>query len=283
MEAYLNKSMQSAAALAGTTREYFDSAASSWQTIYDRTDVYALVHQERRALVLSLFDQAGIPPGSRVLEVGCGAGLNAVEIAKRGYSVVAVDFAGQMLDLTRENVRRAGVIGAVHTGRCDACVLPFPDASFDAVMAVGVLPWVQSRTAPLKEMARVLKPEGRLIVNMDNRWRLTHYADPASWIRPSLTKAAMRLRLCKPNVAPRTFACTPAEFDAELERAGMEKLWGGTIGFGPFWLVDKALPNFVGAAIHRALQGLANRRVPILRSAGSQYVVVSRKKDAGHE
>jgi len=49
------------------------------------------------------------------------------------------------------------------------------------------------------------------------------------------------------------------------------------LGFGPFWLLNRLLPQAFGVKLHRALQGLADRGVPVLRSAGAQYITLSRK------
>src|SRR2546423_1785227 len=68
-------------------RKYFESAALYWRDIYGLQDVFAVIHQERHAAVLSLVDQLSLPRRSDVLEIGCGAGLTTVALAERGHSV----------------------------------------------------------------------------------------------------------------------------------------------------------------------------------------------------
>lgn len=112
--------------------------------------------------VLSL---AGIEPGQRVLDVGCGTGTQTVAIARAvgtGGAVTGVDVAPEMLAVARRKAARAGV--AVEFHPAEASALPFPDRSFDRVlmcMAMHMVPEAE-RAACVGELARVLAPGGRL-------------------------------------------------------------------------------------------------------------------------
>jgi SAM-dependent methyltransferase len=109
-------------------------------------------------------DRLGAPaPGRWGLDLGCGLGHQCVEMARRGYSVVGVDTSLGLL-------RRARASGAaVLLG--DALHLPFRDDSLDFVYAIGVLhhlPSVEAQDAVLREVARTLRPGGRLFVQETN-------------------------------------------------------------------------------------------------------------------
>jgi len=258
-------------------RKYFESATLYWRDIYGLHDVFAVIHQERRAAVLSLVDQLSIPPPADVLEIGCGAGFTAVSLAERGYSVTATDLATPMLALTRRLADESGAGKLVQTKQCDTHHLPFPDGSFTLVMAIGVLPWLRSLEAPMREMVRVLRPHGYLIVTIDNRLRMSHVVHPFAWARLVGIRIPDCLRFWKRLEVPLTTSCSVSEFDARLPEFRLEKIRGTTLGFGPFWLLNRLLPQAFGVKLHRALQGLADRGVPVLRSAGAQYITLSRK------
>jgi SAM-dependent methyltransferase len=106
-------------------------------------------------------DAAGIVPGDRVLDVACGTGVVAREAARRAGPdgrVAGVDPNAGMLAVARA---RGGPVD-YREGRAEA--LPFPDASFDAVVCQFGLMFVADRPAAVAEMRRVLRPGGRLAV-----------------------------------------------------------------------------------------------------------------------
>lgn len=113
------------------------------------------------------FDQLGLRPGHRVLDVGSGFGRHVYECARRDARVVALDYAVDEVAQTRDTLAamvEAGEITAdklIGVLRGDACRLPFPDASFDVVITSEVLEHVQDDVAAITEMVRVLKPGGR--------------------------------------------------------------------------------------------------------------------------
>jgi SAM-dependent methyltransferase len=109
----------------------------------------------------------GLPrPGECVVDVGCGAGLDSLIAARmvgpRG-SVVGVDMTPQMLDRARRSAGEAG-LDNVEFRHGVAEALPVPDAWADVVVSNGVLNLFPDKLAGLGEMARVLKPGGRLQV-----------------------------------------------------------------------------------------------------------------------
>ena len=117
-----------------------------------------------------VFDLAGPLNGKRVLDVGSGDGQYAIEAAKRGGQVTALDREQPMLDAARMRARALGLHLALHRG--DAAMLPFADASFDVVLAVTVLCQLPDAAQAVREMARVLRPGGRLVLGDLGRFNL---------------------------------------------------------------------------------------------------------------
>jgi SAM-dependent methyltransferase len=126
------------------------------------------------------FDRLGVGPGARVLDMGCGGGRHAFEAWRRGASVVALDYSeaelkevravlGAMLDAREvpDAGQRAGIGGAVNG---DALRLPFPDATFDVVIASEVLEHLWDDERAISELVRVLRPGGRMAVTVPTRW-----------------------------------------------------------------------------------------------------------------
>ncbi|MEK6676826.1 MAG: methyltransferase domain-containing protein [Planctomycetota bacterium] len=109
---------------------------------------------------VSLFSE--IPFGSRLLDLGCGAGLDSIIAAKRvgpGGSVTGVDFSEEMLERSQKAAGQSA-IDNVHFQRADAESLPFDDATFDVALVNGIFNLNPKREAIFRELARVVKPGG---------------------------------------------------------------------------------------------------------------------------
>jgi len=259
--------------------EGFDSEVGSlrWKSIYERKDVYAVIHQERHATSLALVDKLGLPQGAPVLEVGCGPGIMALALAQRRYQVQAVDRAAKMVSLAQELIATSGFANraVISTAECEA--LPFASGSFDLVVALGVLPWLASVDQALHEIVRLLRPGAYLIANVDNPCRLNLLLDPVTGMRRIAGQALRAVGLRKATPALTRFHSRKL-FDTCLVQAGLEKIEGKMLGFGPFTLAQhQLLTDLAGMKLHGKLQRLADGGVPVLRSTGAQYLVLARK------
>jgi demethylmenaquinone methyltransferase/2-methoxy-6-polyprenyl-1,4-benzoquinol methylase len=160
--------------MAGTTKPSRDSAqfADQVNLMFDRvaarydllnTLMSAGLHHRWRERAA---DQAGLRPGDSALDVCCGTGDLTLELASRlapGGSVVGCDFSEPMLDLAREKTASRGAAG-VRFEWADALQLPYDAGRFDAVTVGFGLRNFADRDRGLREMARVLRPGGKLVV-----------------------------------------------------------------------------------------------------------------------
>ncbi len=130
---------------------------------FDDLDEY---HFEKLHHLLRLVDFDGYA-GRRVLEVGCGAGVDLARFARGGAIVTGVDLAPSAIELARANFDQQGLRGEFHVA--DGEHLPFPDGSFDAVFAHGVVQYTADPRRLVDECRRVLAPGGDAIFQVYNR------------------------------------------------------------------------------------------------------------------
>lgn len=139
------------------------------------------------------YDRLGLRAGELLLDLGCGFGRHAFEAFRRGARVVACDLSTDELRDVRstfEAMHRAGEAppaGLATTVNSDAGRLPFPDATFDRVIASEVLEHISDDVAALDELVRVLRPGGTIAVTVPAWlpevlcWRLSdEYHAPAA-------------------------------------------------------------------------------------------------------
>ena len=141
-------------------RGVFDSVASRYDLMNDL--MLAGLHRAWKAYTVMV---ANVQPGQRVLEIAGGTGDLALAFAKKVGpmgQVVHTDINEAMLRIGRDRLLDAGVI--LPTTVCDAEKLPFPDGHFDLVSVAFGLRNMTHKDAALREMARVLKPGGKLLV-----------------------------------------------------------------------------------------------------------------------
>jgi SAM-dependent methyltransferase len=144
---------QSDADYLARTREFFASRAATWDTKFgDDLPAYTAAIAE-----------AEIPRGGVVIDVGCGTGRALPPLRTAvgpGGAVVAIDVTPEMLEAARPAcaAARAALVLA------DARSLPFADAAADAIFAAGLVNHLPDPQAGLRELARVIRPGGLLVL-----------------------------------------------------------------------------------------------------------------------
>lgn len=174
---------------------------------YARTSARLCVHT-----VPALLDAAGVAPGTRMLDVGCGSGNVSAAALGRGAAVRAVDAEPGMVEATR----RAAPGAEVRSGVLPQ--LPYADGEFDAVVANFVLNHVGRPLEALVEMRRVTRPGGTIAVTI---WQL-----PGAPGQTLAGRAAQAAGLTRPDWMAtvdeeHNFARTPDGLTALLTSAGL--------------------------------------------------------------
>jgi ubiquinone/menaquinone biosynthesis C-methylase UbiE len=189
----------------------YDSASAT----YDRLSAprtFAPVAQD-------LIHQLDLQLGARVLDVGCGTGVAALFALKMVGTeglVAGLDLSPAMLGLARSNGLRRVVCGRVPN-------LPFPEASFDAVLANFVVNHCEQYPAALAEMARVLRAGGRLGVTA---WGVVDCEPRSLWrsLAESAVDTEVLSRQLREAIPWEEWFSDPDRLRRAVEDAGLEKI-----------------------------------------------------------
>ena len=143
------------------------------------TEELTKVYLESTPFLAEDFDFAAFA-GKDVLEIGCGAGAASSLFAKAGARMTAIDLTEQGVGLTR---RAAEVLGLkIDVRQMDAETLEFADGAFDFVYTWGVIHHSHQTEKIVAEIARVLKPGGRVLCMVYNRDSLRYWLKGAIWL-----------------------------------------------------------------------------------------------------
>lgn len=133
------------------------AAYRRWAPVYDHT--FGKIASEGRKHAVEILNRGS----GRVLEVGVGTGLS-LPTYKRDLEIVGIDLSPEMLEKARERVVDLGLKNVTGLHEMDAGELEFPDGGFDTVVAMYVMTVVPEPEKVMKELARVCKPGGQVLL-----------------------------------------------------------------------------------------------------------------------
>ncbi|MBS0241706.1 MAG: class I SAM-dependent methyltransferase [Proteobacteria bacterium] len=157
-------------------------AYKRWAPVYDQT--FGRITTEGRRQAVEIINRSA----GRVLELGVGTGLSLSTYSPH-LEVVGIDISPDMLDKARERVAAEGLEHVSGLYEMDASALKFPDNSFDTVVAMYVMTVVPDPVAVMREIARVCKPGGQVML-------LNHFSEEKGvrgWVERRMAPFATKL------------------------------------------------------------------------------------------
>ena len=261
------------------TRDAFDSVSADYDGERGNNDLI----QEMRAEMWRWLD-ATFPTPSRLMDLGCGTGLDAVRMARAGHRVTATDWSALMVERTAERAAQSGVAGRVSTvaiGAHELDKLP-GDGEYDGAYSdLGPLNCVPDLDAVARECARLVRPGGSLVFTVIGRvcpWEIAHYFKRGRFSRAAVrfTRGVVPVGMNKRTIWTRYYG--PREFYAPFRGDFELAHFRGLCVFVPppylTWLRDRH-PKW-----HSRLWSL-DRRVagwPLLRGIGDHFLIVMKKR-----
>jgi phosphatidylethanolamine/phosphatidyl-N-methylethanolamine N-methyltransferase len=160
----------------------------------------------------------GIKPGDRVLEVGVGTGINA-PLYPRDCAVTGIDLSGSMLERARDRVARKGLRN-IRLLEMDAASMKFADDSFDIVYAPYLISVVPDPVAVVREMRRVCRPGGRIVL-------LNHFrsANPfVAWVERVISPFTVHIGF-KSDLDLPAFLAQAELRPISIEKVNIPRIW----------------------------------------------------------
>lgn len=146
---------------------FFNSIAETYDSWY-KTPLGRFADEVETHLAFKFFKPE---KGMKILDVGCGTGNFSIKLARMGACVTGIDVSDKMLLIAREKVKDMGL--DIVFERMDVYDIAFPDNHFDGVFPMAAFEFIKQPQRAFKEMMRVLKPGGRLLIgtiHKDSTW-----------------------------------------------------------------------------------------------------------------
>ena len=260
-------------------KEYFRKLFSNqsnidyWESIYVRQDFSGVSLRKRMAQALSWLDNSNLPKNSKILDVGCGAGVMAKEVANRGYEIFGMDYSYNMIKKA-EAICKVSTKSGITFFQGDIEFLPFKDSVFDMVICLGVITYLKSEQKALQEMSRTLKPNGTIILSILNKLSLAKCLDMSVLVRRRIQRMAGNRIVSwkKRREIKRDYSFVKSYFIPSLRNAlrtaGFKELDCTAIQYGPLTFFGrKIFPEEVNMNITNFLEKFSN--IPLIRSLGN--------------
>ena len=247
--------------------DFFAQHRQSWLDRYESSSFDAQNYRRRADAALGMLATVA-PRGRRLLEVGCGAGVQAAAAHRLGWNVFATDLTVELLLQAQDQFHSPHWVAAA------AEELPFPEGSFDVIVMLGVIGYVVEPARVLQYLRTLLVPEGHLIIS----WAYDHtllasvsraISAVPDWLYGK-TKQFLRGHSAEQTESTPNFYTSynrfwnQREFMTLIDEAGFTIHQTRSINFGQLRFMDKALwPERVDCLLSSALE-----RTTVLPSFG---------------
>ena len=162
--------------LKGVSGWWNRDSVKTYGKAYNLTDPHVFrIVMSRQNKVLKFVDDLELAKGSKILELGYGPGHAALELGQRGFEIHGVDLSTEFSELATQKCKEQHPEGKYYfkVGNIESN-LDYEDGTFDCVVIIGVLHYLYDDNACMKEVHRVLKPGGYMVVGQRQGFGLAH-------------------------------------------------------------------------------------------------------------
>ncbi len=169
-----------------------------WNDLYKDVENCRDFHFVQRLEIVSRLITERFPVTSRVLDIGCGAGVLTERLVAAGFHVDAADMSPDMLEYTKKRLEPYDA-SKYSVFQAELKKIPADDDSFDVVACIGVFGYMEDVDSAIRELKRVLRPGGTLVMSIRNVLHVTVF-DGLCWLKAPVTTVP---KMVWKKVAPR--------------------------------------------------------------------------------
>ncbi|MCE2450013.1 MAG: class I SAM-dependent methyltransferase [Candidatus Latescibacteria bacterium] len=266
-------------------QSYYEREAGDYnRDFYERDDPYPPLRY-RHNYVLEMVGQLKWADNIKILDAGCGPGETVIDLMQRNWSLWGIDIADAMIEIARGKLAKVkGKTNPVHFSVGDIENLDFEPDQFDLIICSGVIEYLSDDEKWSRELDRVLKPGGILIINITNRYAVR------KWTAPLIDRLKRNKQLfafmdyAKRNIIkkgklnafpfiPRMHG--PGQFDRFLASKGFIKITHRYFDFSILPAPFDTLMGFVSVPVRQYMERFSTW--PMVLN-GTGYIVCARKQ-----
>ena len=261
-------------------KQYYEDEAYNYnKEFYEDKEVYpTLIY--RQNYILQMINSLHLPKESKILDVGCGPGELVIKLHEYFDTLIGLDIASEMIEIANRKKLKYAPNSNLTFEIGDIENLKFRNETFDLIVCSGVVEYLNNDEEWMKEVKRVLKPDGHLIINVTNKYSIRKW----SWAlienlkssKPLLvTMNFIKQRILKKGkihhfpFRPRLHS--PKKFDAFLCQNGFTKIYHNYFDFALFPAPFDALLGFLTTRIRRSMEKYTSKNMFL---NGTGYIVM---------
>lgn len=272
--------------------DLFSNSTDYWRAVYEKdNDINPFKRYHftgRKDAVLSLMEEHGGKPPLNVLDIGCGTGVILREVLDRGHYATGMDISGNMLNKAQE-LTRDYPQERVFFMQNDIEKMPFTKNSFDVVLCVGVLEYLEQDEKGICQISRALKNNGIVILTLPNMFRINNILDPYYYFNRGLKYLFYKMVKSRiKHVKPEEFLTNDTFKDRRyyyrqlfglFKKYHLKVIKTISLGYGPmtFWRKELFSSSF-SIKLSKYLEIKNQRQYPsILRLVPNRWVICLKK------
>lgn len=261
------------------TARAFDAVALEYDSALGNN---VLIQRMRKRLIDRIV--ATFPADGRLLDLGCGTGIDAADLAARGYEIVAIDSSRAMIERTQARAASENVESGVNAIYCGIHELEhlFPN-EFDGMYSdLGPLNCIPDLHDASHKMARLLKPRGRIVASVIGKycpWEFAFYAFRFNFARASvrLTSHSVPVPLAREKIWTRYYS--PREFYRAFEEEFELKSLRALNLFMPPPYLAHVVERYVGLFAPLSFLDDLFSTYPLIRNLGDHFLIELQRRN----